>query len=252
MTQAANTIIKQKEHISTGSSELDRILGGGIITGKLTEVFGAFRTGKTDLTHTMAVTVQLPKSRGGLEGSVAYLDTENTFSKEKIKGIAKRFSLNQKEVLSNIFQSQIYSTDHQTQMIQNAEILCEKKNVRLIIVDSITALLKVEYTGIGMLAERQCTLNNMIHALSSIAETYNCAVLLTNHISTKMKGMFSVNEAIGTNIVAHGCQFRVQFKVKELSANNTLKRFGLVVDAPNLPPLDCEFIITGAGIGDSE
>ena len=119
--------------------------------------------------------------------------------KEKIRRIAKRFGLDPKKVLSQIFHARIYSTDHQSQMIQKAETLCKTRNVRLIIVDSLMALMRAEYVGIGMLARRQAVLNNMLHGLSRISETYNCAVLLTNQVSTKMMGMFSGNDAIGGN-----------------------------------------------------
>ena len=196
----ADDIDENTEYITTGSSELNRILGGGFQTGKLTEVYGPFKSGKTNLAHTIAVTIQLPKSKGGLGSTVAYIDTENTFSKEKIKRIAsKRFGLDPKKVLSQIFHARIYSSDHQLQMIQKAETLCKTRNVRLIVVDSLMALLRSEYVGIGMLARRQGFLNNMLHGLSRIAETYNCAILLTNQVSVSMKGMFSANDAIGGN-----------------------------------------------------
>ncbi|MBY9013798.1 MAG: hypothetical protein KGD70_15605, partial [Candidatus Lokiarchaeota archaeon] len=121
-----------------------------------------------------------------------------------------------------------------------------------IVVDSLMALMRVEYVGIGMLARRQGVLNNMIHGLSRIAETYNCAILLTNQVSTKMMGMFSANDAIGGNIVAHGCHFRVMFKTKGFSSNNSLKRRAVIVDAPDLPPEEAEFYITSVGIADTE
>ncbi len=240
------------EYITTGSAELNRILGGGFQTGKLTEVYGPFKSGKTALAHTISVTVQLPEKKGGLNGAVAYVDTENTFSKEKIKRIAKRFELNPNDVLSKIFHARIYSSDHQSQMIQKAETLCKTRGVRLIVIDSLMALLRSEYVGIGKLAPRQAVLNHMIHGLSRIAETYNCAVLLTNQVAIKMMGMFSSNDAIGGNIVAHGCHFRVMFKTKEFSANNSLKRRAVIVDAPDLPPEECEFFITGAGVADTD
>lgn len=240
------------EYFTTGSAELNRILGGGFQTGKLTEIFGPFKSGKTALAHSISVTVQLPEKRGGLNGTVAYIDTENTFSKEKIKRIAKRFELNPNEVLSKIFHARIYSSDHQSQMIQKAENLCKTCGVRLIIIDSLMALLRSEYIGIGQLAPRQAVLNHMIHGLSRIAETYNCAVLLTNQVATKIMGMFSSDDAIGGNIVAHGCHFRVMFKTKGFSSNNSLKRRAIIVDAPDLPPEECEFFITGAGIADTD
>ncbi|MFX1419604.1 MAG: DNA repair and recombination protein RadA [Promethearchaeota archaeon] len=248
----ASKIDDNVEFITTGSSELNRILGGGLQTGKLTEVYGPFKSGKTAFAHTVSVAVQLPKKKGGINGSVAYIDTENTFSKEKIKRIAKRFESDPKQVLSKIYHARIYSSDHQSQMIQKAEALCKTRGVRLIIVDSLMALLRAEYVGIGKLAPRQATLNSMIHGLSRIAETYNCAVLLTNQVATRMMGMFSADDAIGGNIVAHGCHFRVMFKTKGFSSNNSLQRRAVIVDAPDLPPEECEFFITGAGVADTD
>jgi len=249
---SAGDMHENTEFITTGSSELNRILGGGIATGKLTEVFGPFKSGKTNLAHTIAVTIQLPKKQGGLGAGVAYVDTENTFSKEKIKRIAQRFSLDPGKVLSQIYHARIYSSDHQAQMISKAEALCKTRGVRLIVVDSLMALMRAEYVGIGMLARRQGVLNNMIHGLSRIAETYNCAVLVTNQVATKMMGMFSSDDAIGGNIVAHGCHFRVMFKTKGFSSNNSLKRKAIIVDAPDLPPEECEFYITSSGLADTE
>jgi len=240
------------EFMTTGSSELNKILGGGFQTGKLTEVYGPFKSGKTALAHTISVTSQLSVKNGGLNTSVAYVDTENTFSKEKIKRIARRFGLDPNETLSRIYHARIYSSDHQSQMIQKAETLCKTRGVRLIIIDSLMALLRAEYVGIGKLAPRQALLNNIIHTLSRIAETYNCAVLLTNQVAVKMMGMFSTNDAIGGNIVAHGCHFRVMFKTKGFSSNNSLKRRAVIVDAPDLPPEECEFFITSAGIADTD
>lgn len=240
------------EYLQTGSSNLDSILGGGISTGRITEVFGAFKSGKTNLAHTLCVTCQLPKDQGGLNGAVLFIDTENTFSRKKIERIAHRFGKDSNQVLSNIFHARIFSSDHQMQMIQIAEQAIKEKHARIIIVDSLMALLRSEYIGIGMLAARQQVLNRMIHDLSRLAETYNIAVLLTNQVATKMKGMFSGDDAIGGNIVAHGCHFRLQFKAKGFQANSSLERKGIIVDAPDLPPEEISFYITEAGISDTE
>jgi hypothetical protein len=67
-----------------------------------------------------------------------------------------------------------------------------------------------------------------------------------------MMGMFSANDAIGGNIVAHGCHFRVMFKTKGFSSNNSLQRRAVIVDAPDLPPDEAEFYITGAGVADTD
>ncbi|TFF85418.1 MAG: DNA repair and recombination protein RadA, partial [Promethearchaeota archaeon] len=106
----AEEIDENVEYITTGSSELNKILGGGIATGKLTEVYGPFKSGKTNLAQTIAVTIQLPKKLGGLGAAVAYIDTENTFSREKIKRISRRFGIDPQDVLSQIFHARIYSS----------------------------------------------------------------------------------------------------------------------------------------------
>lgn len=76
--------------LTTGSRELDKILGGGIETGSITEIFGEFRTGKTQLCHTLAVTCQLPISQGGGEGKCLYIDTYGTFRPQRLAPVSER------------------------------------------------------------------------------------------------------------------------------------------------------------------
>ena len=66
------------KRITTGSSNLDKLLMGGIESMALTEAFGEFRAGKTQLSHTLCVTAQMPVENGGGCGKVAFIDTENT------------------------------------------------------------------------------------------------------------------------------------------------------------------------------
>jgi len=249
----AGQIKDDYQHITTLSSELDRILGGGVSTGRITEVFGAFKSGKTCLSHSVAVSVQLPPERGGLGKGCAFVDTENTFSKEKAERIARRVGIDPAEALSHIFHVKVFSSDHQMQMVRNSESIIESHNIGLIIVDSLMALFRAEYVGIGALARRQQALNNLIHDLGRIAEVYNVAVLVTNQVATRMLGAgFAQDDAIGGNIVAHGCHFRLQFQAKGFQKNQSLERKATIVDAPDLPPEDCQFFITEAGVADSE
>ena len=75
--------------LTTGSVELDKLLEGGIETGSVTEVFGEFRTGKTQLCHTLCVSCQMAVPNGGAEGKAIYIDTEGTFRPERLKEIAE-------------------------------------------------------------------------------------------------------------------------------------------------------------------
>lgn len=83
---------KRRDMISltTGSRELDKLLGGGMETGSITEIFGEFRTGKTQICHTLAVTCQLPIDQGGAEGKCLYIDTEGTFRPERLLAVAEK------------------------------------------------------------------------------------------------------------------------------------------------------------------
>ena len=110
---------KQVIHITTGSSALDKILGGGIETSSITELFGEFRTGKTQLSHTLCVTSQLSFDSGGGQGKVVYLDTEGNFRPERIEAIAERFGLDVEQTLDNLIICRVFS--HEEQMGEFAE-----------------------------------------------------------------------------------------------------------------------------------
>ena len=97
--------------LSTGAAEFDKLLGGGIETGSITEIFGEFRTGKTQICHTLCVTVQLPESQGGCSAKAMYIDTEGTFRPKRIIEISERFELDSAVVLENIAYARAYTTD---------------------------------------------------------------------------------------------------------------------------------------------
>lgn len=152
--------------LTTGSRELDKLLGGGIETGSITEMFGEFRTGKTQLCHTLAVTCQLPISQGGGEGKCLYIDTEGTFRPERllsvsstsdfayilnenflafryfipISQVAERYKLSQNDVLDNVACARAYNTDHQTKLLVHAAAMMAESRYALMIVDSATAV----------------------------------------------------------------------------------------------------------------
>ncbi|MEM4415922.1 MAG: helix-hairpin-helix domain-containing protein, partial [Candidatus Caldarchaeum sp.] len=88
--------------ITTGSTRLDLLIGGGVETQAITEFFGEFGSGKSQICHQLAVNVQLPVRRGGLDGSALYIDTENTFRPERVTSMANSLGLNADEVLERI------------------------------------------------------------------------------------------------------------------------------------------------------
>ncbi|XP_074556819.1 DNA repair protein RAD51 homolog 1-like [Curcuma longa] len=106
--------------ITSGSRELDKILEGGIETGSITELYGEFRSGKTQLCHTLCVTCQLPLDQGGGEGKALYIDAEGTFRPQRLLQIADRFGLNGADVLENVAYARAYNTDHQSRLLLEA------------------------------------------------------------------------------------------------------------------------------------
>ena len=139
--------------ITTGSSNLDKLLQGGIESMSITEVFGEFRTGKTQLSHTLCVTAQMPAELGGGAGKVAFIDTENTFRPERIKSIAERYNLDPVETLDNIIVARAYTVDHLNQLLMFAAAKMYEEEYSLLIVDSIMAPFRVDYSGRGELCK---------------------------------------------------------------------------------------------------
>ena len=237
-------------HLTTGSRELDSILGGGIETGSITELFGEFRTGKTQLCHTLCVTCQLSIDRGGGEGRVLYIDTEGTFRPERIVAIAERFNLNQQDVLDNVAFARAYNTDHQMELLNQACAMMAESRYAVLIVDSATALYRTDYTGRGELAPRQQHMARFLRKLQRLADEFGIAVVITNQVIAQVDGtscyVSDPKKPMGGNVIAHASQTRLY--LRKGKGNNRICR---IYDSPNLPSSECIFSISEAGIGDS-
>ena len=170
---------KDVGRITTGSSGFDELIGGGIETQSLTEVFGEFGSGKSQISHELAVTVQLPEDKGGLDGECVFIDTENTFRPERIEQIANAFDLDPEETLQKIHIARAFNSSHQILMADKInELIQSGVNIKLVIVDSLMAHFRAEYVGRESLAVRQQKLNQHLHVLQTIANTYNVAVFI--------------------------------------------------------------------------
>jgi len=141
--------------LSTGSKELDAILLGGIETGSITEIYGEFRTGKTQLCHQLCVTCQLPVEQGGGEGKAMYIDTEGTFRPERLIAMAERYGLDSQSVMDNVAYARAYNSDHQSNLLMQAAAMMAESRYALLIIDSATGLYRTDYSGRGELSARQ-------------------------------------------------------------------------------------------------
>ena len=241
---------KKLTRITSGSKELDTLLGGGFESDSITELFGEFRTGKTQICHTLCVTCQLPKSDGGGEGKAIYIDTEGTFRPEKLALIAERFGLDPKETIENVYYARAYNSDHQQRLlVQVCALMCEQK-FSLLIVDSATALYRTDYTGRAELSNRQISLGRFLRNLQKIADEHKIVVVITNQVVATVDGnAFGGNDKkpIGGHIMAHACQTRLYLK-KGLKQNRICK----IYDSPSLPEAEASYSITDRGIDDPQ
>lgn len=237
--------------IKTGSEELDKLFGGGIETGAITEAYGQFGAGKSQLAHVLAVRCQLPVEQGGCgEDAVAvWIDTEGTFRPERIKQIAEGLGLDSEKVLQNIKVARAFNSDHQALLGDKLEDLVKKQglDVKIVIVDSLMSHFRAEFIGRGTLADRQQKINKHMHALIKTADRYNLSIYVTNQVMSKPDMFFGdPTAAIGGNIVGHNSTYRVYLRRGKKGT-----RVAKMVDSPSLPESEAVFMIDEKGIRDA-
>ncbi len=232
--------------LTTGSKEVDTLIGGGIETQSITEVYGKFASGKTQWCFQTAVTVQLPVERGGLSGSCLYIDSENSFRPERVAAIAEAQGLDVQEAMKNIFVARAYNSEHQALLAEKAGEMVKEKNIKLVIVDSLTSQFRAEFVGRGTLAERQQKLNKHMRVLQKLAESNNIVVLVTNQVMERPDILFGDPTApVGGNIVGHASKTRLYLRKSKED-----KRVAKLVDSPSLPDGEAIYRVTETGIID--
>ena len=274
-------VLERREQIGKltwGVEEVDELLGGGVETQSITEVYGEFGAGKSQVTHQLAVNVQLPAEHGGLEGSAIFIDSEDTFRPERIEQMVKGHDDDVLEdtmvlhglvgedeaadatdeallddlvesMLDKIHVAKAFNSNHQILLAEKAqEIASESQDeefpVRLLAVDSLTAHFRAEYVGRGELADRQQKLNKHLHDLMRVGDLNNTAVVVTNQVASNPDSFFGdPTQPIGGNILGHTSTFRIYLRK---SKGN--KRIVKLVDAPNLPDGEGVMRVEGAGL----
>ena len=241
-TQRKDTI-----NIKTGADSIDAILGGGVPTRSITEIYGEWRCGKTQICHTLAVTTQLPLSMGGGCAKVAWIDTEGTFKGERIVQVAERFNLEPSMVLDNILVARTFTHEMMSNALVALAAKMAEEPFKLLIIDSIMAHFRVDFVGRGELSERQQKLGQLCSRLNKIADEFNVAVVYTNQVQADPSGMsfagMDPKKAVGGHVLAHASHVRMSVR-KGRGENRVIK----VVDAPNLKEAEAEFVITDGGV----
>lgn len=248
--ETADKILEKRTSVSkitTGSTNLDKLLGGGVETQAITEAYGQFGSGKSQLGFQLACAVQLPKDQGGLDGACLFIDTEHTFRPERIVQIAKHLGLDPEKTLKNIHVARAFNSEHQILLIEKAPEMIEEKGIKLIIIDSITSHFRSDFVGRGELAPRQQKLNRHLHQLQRLADAYNVAVYITNQVMFDPSVMFGDPvRAIGGAIMGHAATYRIYLRKGKEGT-----RIAKMIDAPNIPEGEAVFKLTENGIADA-
>ncbi|KAK8211337.1 Meiotic recombination protein dmc1 [Zalaria obscura] len=220
----------------------------GFETSSISEIYGEFRCGKTQMAHTVAVLAQCEKKQGGGEGKVIYFgaysnetsgnaisdvisDTEGTFRPERIAEIAERFGLDGAAAQENIICARPKNSEQQQEFLDRSTEQLISGEYRLIVVDSICALFRVDYSGRGELNERQGKLGQYLSKLKQLAEEFNVCVLMTNQIQSDPGATFGMQvdgrKPIGGHVLAHASTTRLL-----LRKGRGEERVAKVIDSP--------------------
>ena len=235
---------EKMQRIKTGCEEFDEILGGGVETQAITEVYGEYGSAKTQIAHQLATNVQLPEEEGGLGKGAVYVDTEDTFIPQRIEQMAEANDQDPEEVLDNIHVARAFNSDHQMLLADQAQEICQNNDIGLVVVDSLTAQFRSDYVGRGELAQRQQKLNKHMNVLLRLANAHNIAVLVTNQVMSNPDQMFGdPTKAIGGHIVAHNSAVRLYLRKSKKD-----KRIARLVDSPYMPEGEAVFKVADRGI----
>jgi len=232
---------------STGSYALDDLLLGGIETQAMTEFYGEFGSGKSQVCHTLCVMAKQPIEAGGLESSVIYIDTEGTFRPERVEQIARSRGFDPTEILKNVAVCKVYNSSHLELIVKDLGKYINDFKAKLVVIDSIISLHRAEFSGRGTLADRQQRLNSMLHKLIRLAEIYNIAIVITNQVQSSPDTFFGdPTKATGGNVLGHASTYRIYLRK---SGEN---RVAKMMDSPYNQYSDTRFTVTERGADDIE
>jgi len=241
--------LKKKQYFTTGSKNLDKLLGGGIRTGTLIEVAGESRAGKTQFCMTCAVTAQLTKEDGGLKSPVIYIDTTNSFDIQHYMKIGERFKLSHEQLLENLI---IVKADR-LMLLKNAldrlPGYMQAMDAKLIVIDSFIAPYEHEHPMFIESEVVQKEFNHKLGLLKRLATGYNSAVIITNHVVANLQQ----SKLFIPALIAGGYAFThttdIRLFLKKLKGN---MRRVKIEHCSWLPVEHEDFYITPRGIYDEE
>jgi RecA/RadA recombinase len=164
--------------ISTGSKNINTVIGGGFQSRKTYVVFGANKTGKTQLCHQLSVQAFHDFLK------LIYLDTENTFRPDRIREVAAAYSIDGEKALKNILVSKSMSNTSLLLKLNEVEIVIKQNNIRILIIDSINNYYRFE-RGVKDVSffKTRITFLRILEKINALTQKHNLITILTAQIA---------------------------------------------------------------------
>ncbi|XP_039289215.1 DNA repair protein XRCC3-like [Nilaparvata lugens] len=241
------------ERLTTGCPHLDAVLQGGISKRGITELSGESGSGKTQFGLQLTITVQLPKDEGGLNGGAVYICTEEKFPSTRLHQLFETFpsvarrkgkldDLGKNILIQHIsdvdgLKSCVEITLPRVVMSQKEE---GKNPIRLVVIDSITAVFRGEYSQAGDMKTRAQHIRSIGYQLHKLARKHDIAILCINQVNSTMN-----NRLVPALGLAWSNLVTTRLQITRVPPN----RYFRVIFAPDLPTTNvCPYSITKSGV----
>ncbi|MFB6216194.1 MAG: DNA repair and recombination protein RadB [Candidatus Aenigmatarchaeota archaeon] len=219
------------ERLSTKCDSLDDLMGGGIEYETVTNVYGPAGCGKTNFCLQTSVSCVEDGSK------VVFIDTEGSFSKERVGQIAD----DPKEVMDNIVLYEPRNFEEQEKTIENVEDVCKEKDIGLLVLDSLVTLYRLELNG-DNIKDVNSRLAKQLSKLSNISREYGIPVLITNQIYADIEN--GGVELVSRDIAKY--QSKCLLEIKKFEKG---KRLAVLRKHRSLPEgKEAQFVITENGL----
>lgn len=237
------------KRLSTGCLKLDEVLNGGLPTRGIIEISGESGSGKSQLCMQLSLTVQYPLQSGGLNGGAVFISTEEYFSSKRLQQLILNFPSkyykDPKRSITfsdNIFVEHINCYDLLYQCLsKRVPILACKRNIRLVIIDSIAAIFRNAYPSFKN-QKRAADMREIGNTLHWLCAKFDIMIVCVNQVTSDLSSIINQDvPALGlawANLITH----RIQLYKKPYS-----RKFQIVF-SPELPPQSVDFVIQDCGI----
>jgi DNA repair protein RadA len=240
------------ELLPSKCKSIDELMGGGLKSECVYEVYGEFGSGKTQFCLSLLV----ESIAQGM--NVVWIDCEDTFRPNRVLEILKSrmdedgdsYSIADEDLeklLEHIDYIYTPNTEQLMGTINGLSDIMEAKKPRLVVIDGSIGQFREEYLGRGTLADRQNQIARLMTHIKNISFYFRCTVLFTNQVQSDPSIMFGdPTKPIGGNVVGHASTYRMYFK------KSGRKRIARMVDSPEHPQGDAPFTLNTSGIADVE